>query len=63
MKRYLQRPGYRWFDLEELEVKSCELGKEVISDIKIKYYKDSYEIKVTKNIDGEKVAEVFNDLL
>lgn len=63
MKRNLQRPGSRWFDLEELEVKSCELGKEVISDIKIKYYKDSYEIKVTKNIDGEKVAEVFNDLL
>lgn len=62
MKRELQRSGSKWFDLENQEVTSCELGKEVISDIKIKYYKDHYEITVTKKIDGKKVTAVFKDL-
>lgn len=62
MKRELQRSGSKWFDLENQEVTSCELGKEVISDMKIKYYKDHYEITVTKKIDGKKVTAVFKDL-
>ena len=62
MKCDFQRSGSNWFELEELEVQACKNGQRVLSEMKIKYFDDHYEIKVKKVIDGVETIEVFGDL-
>ena len=62
MKCDFQRSGSNWFELEELEVQACENGQRVLSEMKIKYFDNHYEIEVKKVIDGVETKEVFGDL-